>query len=322
MNGDNPGCAGGMWYDVGCNSAKNLAVCRVANTKQPTSQAPTLPTLAPTVPTAAPTMPTKAPTMSTNAPSAPTIAPSLGAFRFEILEDAEPFIYAAAKARCESVLNGVLSKIDNQADYDTVAAMIAASSYANKQAWIGLNDIGSEGAFYFVEDDTELGAFQPWCAPNPNNLGGNENCVVMNGDTPECAGGMWYDVSCATEKNLAVCTVATTIAPSLPTSAPSTPTTAPSQSAFRLEILEDADPFIYAAAKARCESVLNGMLAKIDNQGDYDEVAAMIAASSFANKQAWIGLNDLDVEGTFRYVEDDSVLGAFQVGLYIYLCFA
>jgi hypothetical protein len=49
--------------------------------------------------------------------------------------------------------------------------------------------------------------YQPWCAPNPNNFNDNENCVVMNGDNPGCAGGMWYDVSCGGSKNLAVCRV-------------------------------------------------------------------------------------------------------------------
>jgi hypothetical protein len=267
-----------MWFDVGCQTEKNLAVCRVANTAKPTTQAPTLQTMAPTIIT----------TMPTNAPTVPT---SLGAFRFSLLEDAVPFIYSAAKVRCESLMNGVLAKIDNQADYDAVASLIEATSYANKQAWIGLNDITTEGTFVYVEDDSVLGSFQPWCAPNPNNLGGNENCVVMNGDDQGCAGGMWYDVNCQTEKNLAVCRV-------------------PND---HLAILANGEQFSYAAAKARCGSQMGGVLAKIASQIDYDTTVALMSQYDFPNKQAWFGLNDLAVEGTFRYVEDDSLLGAFQV---------
>jgi hypothetical protein len=62
-------------------------------------------------------------------------------------------------------------------------------------------------AGFIIRNNIESLVFQPWCAPNPNNLNGNENCVVMNGDDPGCAGGMWYDVSCGGAKNLAVCRV-------------------------------------------------------------------------------------------------------------------
>jgi hypothetical protein len=222
-------------------------------------------------------------------------------YRFELLEDAVPFIYAAAKIRCESLLNGALSKIETQGDYDTVASMIAASSFSNKQAWIGVNDIATEGVFVYTEDDAPLGPFQPWCAPNPNNLGGGENCVVMNGNAPSCTGGMWFDVSCATEKNLAVCRV-------------------PND---HLVILANGEQFTYAAAKARCGSVLGGLLAKIASQYDYNTAKMLMERYSFPNKMAWIGLNDLALEGTFRYVEDNSELGAFQVSPYIicwYIC--
>jgi hypothetical protein len=58
----------------------------------------------------------------------------------------------------------VLAKISTQAEYDEVAAMIAETTgLTSKQAWIGLNDIGSEGTFHFVEDDSELGVFQVAC---------------------------------------------------------------------------------------------------------------------------------------------------------------
>jgi hypothetical protein len=165
-------------------------------------------------------------------------------------------MYSAAKFRCETLMNGVLAKIDNHADYDEVAAMISAASYPIKQAWIGLNDISTEGTFRYVEDDSALGDFQPWCSPNPSNHNGNEDCVVMNGDNPGCAGGMWWDVSCSACKYMAVCRVPNTaqpssLAPTMPINAPTTPTIAPSLGPFRLELLKHAVPFIYSAAKFR-----------------------------------------------------------------------
>jgi hypothetical protein len=115
----------------------------------------------------------------------------------------------------------------------------------------------------------------------------------MNGDNPGCAGGMWFDVGCATTKNVAVCRV-------------------PND---HLEILSNGEQFTQAAARARCGSQLGGVLAKIASQTDYDITVALMNAYAFTNKQAWIGLNDLAEEGTFRYVEDDSLLGAFQVSI-------
>jgi hypothetical protein len=75
--------------------------------------------------------------------------------------------------------------------------------------------------------------------------------------------------------------------------------------------------FIYSAAKYQCGKQLGGVLAKISSQAEYDEAAGLIAASAAASKQAWIGLNDIDVENTFRFVEDNSMLGAFHVGVYL-----
>jgi hypothetical protein len=114
---------------------------------------------------------------------------------------------------------------------------------------------------------------------------------------------MWYDVGCATAKNMAVCRV--------PGPAPPLDT--------HLTLLTSEVPFIYSAAKFRCGRLLGGVLAKISNQAEYDVVAGLIATSAAASKQAWIGLNDIDVENTFRFVEDNSVPGAFQVSVYVYV---
>jgi hypothetical protein len=35
MNGDDAGCAGGMWYDVSCATVKYLAICRVPGVAPP-----------------------------------------------------------------------------------------------------------------------------------------------------------------------------------------------------------------------------------------------------------------------------------------------
>jgi hypothetical protein len=64
---------------------------------------------------------------------------------------------------------------------------------------------------------------------------------------------------------------------------------------------------------SQCAKQLGGVLAKISTQAEYDEAAGFIATSAAGSKQAWIGLNDIGSEGTFHFVEDNSVLGAFQV---------
>jgi hypothetical protein len=108
---------------------------------------------------------------------------------------------------------------------------------------------------------------------------------------------MWYDVDCATKKNMAVCRV--------PGPTPPLDT--------HLALLTSVEPIVYSAAKYQCGKRLGGLLAKISTQAEYDEAAILISASAAASKQAWIGLNDIDAEMTFRFVEDNSVLGEFQV---------
>jgi hypothetical protein len=85
-----------------------------------------------------------------------------------------------------------------------------------------------------------------------------------------------------------------------------------------LELLEGTTAFNYATAKARCGSVLGGELAKIDTQADYDQAMGFILATTLGNKQAWIGLDDIATEGVFVYTEDGSVVGAFQVRLFLF----
>jgi Lectin C-type domain len=60
-----------------------------------------------------------------------------------------------------------------------------------QSAWIGLSDITSEGNFTWVDNTTFN--FNDWNNGEPNNFGGNENCVQVKYNGTEW---MWNDINC------------------------------------------------------------------------------------------------------------------------------
>ncbi|MCA9514038.1 MAG: C-type lectin domain-containing protein [Myxococcales bacterium] len=82
---------------------------------------------------------------------------------------------------------------------DLVSARDAATWAAVRDAaltigwqglWIGLNDRETEGRFVW-SDGTAVG-FTGWSNGEPNDAGGNEDCVQL---TP-WSGGLWNDLDC------------------------------------------------------------------------------------------------------------------------------
>jgi len=58
--------------------------------------------------------------------------------------------------------------------------------------WIGLNDIENEGKFVWAEGHEEMN-FSNWIPGQPNNSGGEEDCVHMAGSLDY---GKWNDAPC------------------------------------------------------------------------------------------------------------------------------
>jgi hypothetical protein len=65
------------------------------------------------------------------------------------------------------------------------------NTFANAKWWIGLNDLSQEGHFSWV-DGTPVG-YEHFGAGEPNNAGGNENCVELNRFGVD---GGWNDEPC------------------------------------------------------------------------------------------------------------------------------
>lgn len=58
-------------------------------------------------------------------------------------------------------------------------------------AWIGLERKAADSKFYWIDGTPLEGHFSAWDGREPNNSGGNENCVHMNKSV-----GRWNDIRC------------------------------------------------------------------------------------------------------------------------------
>ena len=68
---------------------------------------------------------------------------------------------------------------------------------AGSYCWIGLKDIDNKNTFVWADGSSST--YRNWVAGEPNDFGGNEDCV----DT--FAGQDWNDISCATIINCYFC---------------------------------------------------------------------------------------------------------------------
>ena len=101
--------------------------------------------------------------------------------KYFVIKQALP--YRAAAEACKA-LNGHLAVFDSPEAY--------ADSGVRQPGgfWIGINDIEAEGV-YVAEPDGERVSVTNWRAGEPNNVGGNEDCVMVDGST-----GQWNDGNC------------------------------------------------------------------------------------------------------------------------------
>lgn len=100
---------------------------------------------------------------------------------------------ATARAVCKA--RGFdLARVDSAAENNHLTAQLVSP----QRAWIGLNDIATEGTWRWA-DGGQLGAYTSWDPGQPDNAGGNEDCVFMYHTS-----GLWADLSCLTA-NRAFC---------------------------------------------------------------------------------------------------------------------
>lgn len=98
----------------------------------------------------------------------------------------------AAQAICAQTPGGHLVTITSQAEYDFVYNSVMPGTwdaYSTQPRWIGLNDKAVEGTFAWVTGEPVLAT--AWNSGEPNDSGGNEDCVEM-----KWSGGAWNDLDC------------------------------------------------------------------------------------------------------------------------------
>ena len=93
---------------------------------------------------------------------------------------------------CSFNFNTDLASILNQDQQDEIKLMIEQMG-GNTDFWIGANDIASETNFVWIDGQLIVETYENWGNNEPNNFGGNENCVQVGSSTQ-----IWNDVMCST----------------------------------------------------------------------------------------------------------------------------
>jgi hypothetical protein len=97
-----------------------------------------------------------------------------------------PGTWTAARAAAVS-MGGHLVTINDAAENEWVRANVLRFDGADRRAWIGLNDIKTEGTFVWTSGEPVT--YTNWSGGEPNNSGGIEHYVEMFGN------GFWNDNS-------------------------------------------------------------------------------------------------------------------------------
>jgi Lectin C-type domain len=110
-----------------------------------------------------------------------------------------PNTWSASEAEAEA-MGGTLAIVRNAGEQKWIFSTFGNLGGANRSLWIGLHRTQPGGKFAWV-DGTPLD-YAHWYPGEPNNAGGNENCVHMRWDP--AAPGTWNDLSDANQLNAVV----------------------------------------------------------------------------------------------------------------------
>ncbi|XDV50455.1 hypothetical protein PO909_019511 [Leuciscus waleckii] len=107
--------------------------------------------------------------------------------------------WITAEKNCQS-LGANLASVHNERENEFLLGLLPSTI-----SWVGANDAVQDGEWLW--SDGTVYDYTNWCSEEPNNSGGNEDCLEINWTTNHC----WNDASCTSTKNYVCVTDKNTI---------------------------------------------------------------------------------------------------------------
>ncbi|MFN0064581.1 MAG: lectin-like protein [Myxococcaceae bacterium] len=233
----------------------------------------------------------------------------------------------------------------------TENAWVQANALGGGNRWIGVNDTNTEGTYEWASG-AAFGGYINWAAGEPSNAAVDEDCGLMltasgqwdirvcgtatgfvcegpprcgNGvlasgeacDDGNSANGDGCSSTCVVEPNY----VCTNVNVNTPSTCTQTCAATPTWSSYlgggtlqTTEYLYCTTTVTWTTAQAACPAVGSGWaLAKIaGGAGSMTASVENTHISGATTAAMWHGLNDVAVEGTYRWTSDNSTLGAYN----------
>ncbi|XP_072020401.1 macrophage mannose receptor 1-like [Amphiura filiformis] len=226
-------------------------------------------------------------------------------YRIYGIFEADRASWLDAKDYCQNSFpgsNANLATIHNSEQQAALAVMMKAAP--DVDVWIGLSDSGSSGKFHWTDgsnlDYTNWGAGQPDGVLFPGE--GSGSCVEMMNEALHP--GDWNDVNCD-NMNAYLCQQ-----PLDPTLEPNEPDIGICEKTGYTDYFNNCfklyqDTLSYEEARATCEAD-GTTLATIKDGYDEAFIETMMNIDNVRN--AWIGLQDLDKDGSYTWLDNWPVL--------------
>eukprot|EP01083_Nonionella_stella_P081734 225322_1 len=204
---------------------------------------------------------------------------------YEILQGGSNYTRTYRQSECQTQFGTDLATIVTQADADEALRMANAHFGTGTNIWIGLNDLNTEGNYTF-EDGTPCYGYCPdiWSTDEPNDYTPGEDCAIIRVRNAERVyNNMVGDVRCDhTSITGAMCNAAT----------------------HREYLLIEDGLFTWSDAQQACQDRFGSDLATIITAEDAKEALRIANTASNQGLDLWIGLNDIDTEGDYVFVEE------------------
>jgi hypothetical protein len=106
----------------------------------------------------------------------------------------------AAESACAAL--GAHLVYSNSLAENALFSAIAPATLGLQDIWVGGTDVPTEGTWHWIDGTTYYAGGAPivfahWRTTEPNNSGGNENCMIIEGDNNVAGEGcLWDDRAC------------------------------------------------------------------------------------------------------------------------------